>query len=107
MDGMGHPAMALVAPLARAGNQKEFEDILGRLAVREEWCSPVKTGFSFPWKHDLFASDYTYAFFGGRTMITEFHQGWMGLPEYLAMDDGASQAYSTRLPRLPQNVEAP
>ena len=93
--------------LAAAGTEEEFlAAVAGIKAARRDFCDPAKHGFPFPWTDNLFLTDFTYAFFGGRTQVTNYARGWIGLADYLA-DGPAREAYDGQEERLPEDVPAP
>lgn len=94
--------------LAGADCKSDFAARVALLAdARDDWCDPAKHGFPFPWDDDLFLTDYTYAWFGGKVMMTSFHKGWIGLADYLSGTVEAKRAYQSRADTLPGNVPAP
>ena len=93
--------------LAACSSEAEFREAIAKLAAeRKDFCDPAMHGFPFPWTDDLFLTDCTYAWFDGAVRFTRFHQGWIGLAEYLTSDE-VQDAYSEREEALPEDVPAP
>lgn len=75
-------------------------------AKRDDFTDPEINSFPFPWRGDVYLTDYTYAFFDGRVQVTSYHAGWRDLtPDVVSRavdpwkDDEADE--------LPTNVPAP
>lgn len=84
----------------RAGVKKIEDD-------REDFANPAVHSFPFPWMDDLYLTDYTYAWFGGKVWMTCFHIGLVSLDEFMAGDDEARAAYYESADTLPTNIPAP
>lgn len=97
-----------IAPLAKVMSEEGFVNAVKDLAgSRDDFCDPAKHGFPFPWTDDLFLTDYTYAWFDGRVMMTCYHRGWVELRAYLNGDDASRGAYHNDVEQLSRNVPAP
>lgn len=95
-------------PLADAVSEEDFARIVKEIAgPRKDFCDPDKHGFPFPWINDLFLTDYTYAWFGGKPMVTCYHRGWIGHSEYLNGTEADQQAYHSGGNTLARDVPAP
>ncbi|WP_332690025.1 hypothetical protein [Devosia sp.] len=93
--------------LAKASSEVGFRALVADLkAKRDDFCDPAERSFPFPWRNDLFLTDYTYALFDGAVQMTCFHRGFIPLSEYLK-GEAVANAYHDGAERLPSNVPAP
>ncbi len=78
-----------------------FRKLVSKLRESGDVCDPSK-GWPYPWDDDIFLTDYTYAFFGGKLWVSIFHTGFASLRAV------QGEAYSRRKndPTC-QNVPAP
>lgn len=84
---------------------EQFVAAVEGFRTRDDFCDPFKHSFPFPWRDDLYLTDYTYAFFDGRMQVTCYRGGWRDLGAVLASagnDDIWADA-----DELPSNVPAP
>lgn len=76
----GYPSGDCGQELVKARTQEEFIGAVSNInAVRDDFTDAAQNSFPFPWKDDLYLTDYTYAFFDGRVQVTCFHGGWRDL----------------------------
>jgi hypothetical protein len=102
----GYPDGDCGTELANATSAEAF--ISGVEAIRssrDDFTDPLVNSFPFPWRDDLFLTDYTYALFDGRTQVTCFHHGWRELSAVLA-DKSEDGPWSDN-DELPSTVSAP
>lgn len=95
--------------LQHATSEADFVRLVGDLtSERDDFCDPQKHGFPFPWVNDLFLTDYTYAWFNGKVMMTGYHTGWIEMREFMRTDneEGRSSYYEQE-DELPRDVPAP
>jgi len=74
---------------------------------REDYTNPETHSFPFPWKDNLFLTDYTYAFMNGAVYVTSFWREFVKLPHLLCASDEQREAWFTNAYVLPQDVPAP
>lgn len=97
-----------VSKLAECKSENEFVTVIADLAKsRDDFCDPAVHGFPFPWSHDLFLTDYVYAWMSGRVMMTCFHRGWIALHDYLHQGTSVQDLYNDGADQLPSDVAAP
>ena len=103
----GYPDGDIGDFLKNVGSEGEFREAVGMIAQkRDDFCDPAVNDFPFPWRDDLFLTDFTYAFFDGKVQATSFHTGWSPLSEHLSADDDWFDAYNDRN-ELSSSVPAP
>lgn len=82
------------------------EDFIARVEAlmsrRDDFCDPKQHSFPFPWRDDLYLTDYTYAYFDGRVQVTCYHSGWRDLTDDMSEAWGDDED-----DELPDNVPAP
>lgn len=101
----GYPDGDIGRLLSGCGSPAVFVDGVNAIkASRRDFCDPAKHDFPFPWKDDLFLTDFTYAFIDGRVKVTCFHHGWRDLSQVLG--DTEAEHWSDEN-ELPGNVQAP
>lgn len=101
----GYPDGYCGKAFANVETAEQFMAAVDGLKTRDDFCDPMNNSFPFPWRNDLYLTDYTYAFFDGRMQVTCYHGGWRDLRAVLAADDDA-EVYDGP-DELPGNVPAP
>ncbi len=76
----GHPEG--FADLSNVVTEKAYRNVIAEIAAADDWASPVG-GWPYPWADDVFVTDFTYAFFGSRVMVSCFKCGFVPLPDAL------------------------
>lgn len=65
-----------------AKNEEQFVELLeGICKDRRDFASP-EGDWPFPWEDDIFLTDFTYAFFDGKTQVANFHSGFITMEDY-------------------------
>jgi hypothetical protein len=94
--------------LAKASSEVGFRALVEHLkANRDDFCDRAQHGFPFPWRDDLFLTDFTYALFDGAVQMTCYHRGFVPLAEYVNGTDEFKEAYHEAPEQLAKNVAAP
>lgn len=102
----GYPEDGIGDYLLEADSEESFRAVVGKIEEdREDFSDPAV--HAFPWTDDLYLTDYTYAWFGGKAWMTCFHIGFIALDEFMAGDEEARATYYERTEMLPANVTAP
>ena len=61
-------------------SEQQFRDAIQAVKdERDDFASPLKGGWPFPWVDDIFLTDVTYAFFDGTVHYKWFHKPFLGL----------------------------
>lgn len=93
--------------LAGATTEAEFRNRVELLkASRDDFTDPAIRSFPFPWRNNLFLTDWTYAWFGGEVQATCYHRGFVSLRRYLA-DPAFAEGYHEGAEQLAGDVPAP
>ena len=93
--------------LKDAKSAEDFISIIEKIRTRDDFTDPLKQSFPFPWRDNLFRTDYTYAFFDGRVQVTYFHNGWRDLVNVLAAESNDDLWPEEDRDELPNDVLAP
>lgn len=98
----GYPDGDIGEALRLVTSEDEFRAAIQAIKTdRDDFCDPAERRFPFPWRDDLFLTDFTYAFFDNQVMATCFHHGWRLLKSF-ETEDGP---YPEDAPdELPSNV---
>jgi hypothetical protein len=89
-----------IETLKDAKSPEEFAGMIGSLAQRrDDFTSPIDSGWPFPWDGDVFLTDYTYAWIDGGIQIAHYHSGFFTWPEW--------EKQQERDDALPDDVPAP
>lgn len=84
----GYPDGDCGKALVGVSSPEEFiAAVEGLAAKRDDFTDPMRHSFPFPWRNDLYLTDFTYAFFDGRVQVTPFHGGWRDLTADLIAGD--------------------
>ncbi len=106
-DGYPH---AIFDDIGGHTDEASFREALTKhVDTRDDW-SPADSGFPYPWKDDLFLTDYVYAFFDGALRFTGGYTPWMEISERGLEDEEAYyEAHENEHEKLPEfeNVAAP
>lgn len=91
--------------LVGASTPDQFIAGVERLSAEDDFTDPLRHSFPFPWRDDLYLTDYTYAFFDGRVQVTCYNGGWRDLtPDLVARE---IDPWPDDRDELPSNVPAP
>ena len=101
----GYPDQGIGETFSKVADETGFVAAVEKLKDRDDFCDPKKHGWPFPWADDLFLTDYVYAWFDGRVMLTSFYCGWISLADY--MDPAKEDAYHLQAESLPHDTPAP
>lgn len=72
----GYPDNPDLGPILDATTPEDFRAaVLAMAEGRKDFARPDR-GWPYPWADDIFLTDYTYAFFGGKVQVSCFHHGF-------------------------------
>lgn len=73
--------------MCKINMESDWLSFIEGLKPRDDFADPANGGFPFPWTDDLFLTDYTYAFFGGRIQVACSYSGWASFEDALGKED--------------------
>ena len=76
----GYPDSPNIRPILLAKSEKEFRKYVGELAKQDDFAKP-DGGWPYPWKNDIFLTDFTYAWIDRQVKVARFYSPFVTVAE--------------------------